>query len=301
MSTTSPQVLLIASAAVIQAPLFQQLQSKVTLLHAHDADQVIDITTDESVQLVIIDSDSMGESAFEICMWLKTDAEVRNLPVVVLSSDLSDAVVHQWLNIGISDVLETNCPVALLLAKVNTLLELSYKTELLAEIASLDSLTSVADKKRLSEYLDIEWRRSLREYYPLSLIKFDIDQFTAFNDEHGIGLGDDALKRIAKTLQNNCQRAADMVSRYENDEFVVLLPAIELENALVVADRMVRAVADLAIAYPESDLGLLTVSAGVATIEPSRDKRVQDLFDEAGDILDSAQQLGGNQTQGVSL
>ncbi|WP_101757535.1 diguanylate cyclase domain-containing protein [Oceanicoccus sp. KOV_DT_Chl] len=301
MSTTSPQVLLIASADVIQAPLFQQLQAAVAVLHAQNADQVIDITTDEQVQLVVVDSESMGEAAFEICMWLKSDAEVRSLPVVVLSSELTAAVVGRWLNIGVADVFDTGFPVELLTAKVNTLLELSYKTELLAEVASLDALTSVADKQRLTEYLDIEWRRSLREYYPLSLIKFDIDQFTGFNDVQGIGLGDAALKRIAKVLQNNCQRAADMVSRYENDEFVVLLPAIELENALAVAERMVQAVADLAIDYPDSDSGVLTISAGVATIEPSRDKRVQDLFDEADEMLDSAQQQGGNQTQGVSL
>ena len=301
MSIANPQVLLIAAQEIWEDPLFQYLQGTMELLHALDADQVIEVTTDEPVQLIIIDSDSLGGSAFEICMWLKTDNETRKLPIIVLTSQFSIESVGRWLNVGVADVIAQGCPLELLAVKINTLLDLSYKTHLLTSVVSLDSLTSVADKNRLDEYLAIEWRRSLREYYPISLIKIDIDHFTAFNDELGIGLGDEALKRIAKVLQHHSQRAADMVSRYRNDEFVVLLPTIELENALVVAEHMVAAVAELEINHPTSGEGFLTISAGVATIEPSRDKRVEDLFDEAEEMLINAQQQGGNQTQGVAL
>ena len=130
-------------------------------------------------------------------------------------------------------------------ARIKTQLELKYKTGVLQDVASLDGLTALANKPRLDEYLGIEWRRSLREFYPLSLIKIDIDFFTAFNDHHGLGNGDDVLKRVARALMVNCSRAGDMLSRYSNDEFFVLLPAIELDSALTVAERMVEAVADL--------------------------------------------------------
>ena len=182
------------------------------------------------------------------------------------------------------------------------MLDLQHKTRLLGDIASLDPLTTLASKERLDEYLDIEWRRSLREFYPLSLISLDIDLFTAYNDQNGLGSGDEALRRIARAIEGTSNRAADMVSRYQGDQFVVLLPTLELENALLVAEKMVAAVEELEIPNEASTVSdVITVSAGVATIEPSRDKRYEDLLDEAQEMLYRSQQDGGNQAQGVSL
>ncbi len=301
MSSDKPTLLVIGSNGVLDTPLCQHLQSTVTLVHAANADQVIDVTTDdENIDLLLFDVGSLGDSADETCLWLKTDNETRHLPIVVMVSDASDAA--KWLNIGAVDVISPASPIEVVERRLNTLLELAHKTGLLSDIASLDPLTALSSKQRLDEYLDIEWRRSLREFYPLSLISIDIDLFTAYNDQNGLGSGDDVLKRIARALEGISSRAGDMVSRYQNDQFVVLLPTIELENALVVAERMVEAVAALEIPHSASTVSdVITVSAGVATIEPSRDKRYEDLFDEAQEMLYRSQQDGGNQAQGVSL
>ncbi|ARN75459.1 diguanylate cyclase domain-containing protein [Oceanicoccus sagamiensis] len=301
MSSDKPTLLVIGSNAVMESALCQHLQSTLSLAYAANADQVIDVTTDdEGIDLLLFDVDSLGESAHETCLWLKTDNETKHLPVIVIMSDTQQA--SKWLNIGAVDVINPDSPVEVVERRLNTLLELQHKTHLLSDIASLDPLTALASKQRLDEYLDIEWRRSLREFYPLSLISIDIDLFTGFNDQNGLGSGDDALRRIARALEGSSNRAADMVSRYQSDQFVVLLPTIELENALVVAERMVAAVEALAIPNQASTIAdILTVSAGVATIEPSRDKRYEDLMDEAQEMLYRSQQEGGNQAQGVSL
>jgi diguanylate cyclase (GGDEF)-like protein len=281
--------------------LQQLLDSEMELTYAEDADQVIEITSDgEPLDLVLVDVASLNGNAFETCMWLKTDNEVKHIPIIVIGSESED--VSSWLNAGASDFVSDITSPQLGLARVKSQLELKNKTDLLTTIASLDGLTTLCNKQRMDEYLDIEWRRSLREYYPLSLIKIDVDQFTAFNDHYGIGCGNDCLKRIARVLKENCLRAADMVSRYSADEFMVLLPGIELDNALKVAERMVEAVAGLAIGHDNSDVAdYVTISAGLATVEPTRDKRYQDLFDEIDEVLYGAQQSGGNQAQGVSI
>ncbi len=280
--------------------LYRHLATELGLIFAANADEAIEQTSDnEPVDLVLLNAGGLGGRGVEICLWLKTDHELKQLPI--LAMEAGDDQVGRWFSAGASDFLDRNANPALVLARIKRQLELEHKTGLLRDIASLDTLTALPDRRRLNEYLDIEWRRSLREYYPLSMIKLDIDDFGLFNTEYGIGNGDDALKRIARALETGVNRAADMLSRYGGDEFVVLLPSVELDNALIVAEKMVEATRDLAIANRSTEAGVLTLSAGVATIEPSRDKRYQDLHDEVEEMLARARQMGGDQAQGISV
>jgi diguanylate cyclase (GGDEF)-like protein len=296
-----PTLLVVGDELNRASPLLVHLQQELTILYAADADHVIDITSDsEPLDLVLLDIASLGDKAHQTCLWLKTDDDIKDVPIIVLGE--REEEVSRWLSAGASDYLCLTTPVGLAAARIKTQLDLKYKTDLLVDLVSLDALTALPDKQRMEEYLSIEWRRSLREFYPLSVIKIDIDFFTAYNDHYGIGCGDDVLKRIARTLKANSSRAGDMVCRYGADSFVVLLPAIELASALTVAERMVQAVSQLAIAHEVSEVGAtISVSAGVATIEPSRDKRYQDLLDEAEEMLYRAQHSGGGQAQGIAL
>ena len=293
-----PSVLIIGEVNPA-ADIYTALE-ELNLMFAANADEVIDITSDnETIDVVFVRADHLGDTAAEICRWLKTDGELKLVPFVVMGSDPQQA--SQWLSMGAVDYLNADIHSSLLLVRLKLYFELKHKADLLTNIASLDRLTSLPDRHRLDEYLDIEWRRSLREFYPLSIIILDLDGFAAYNELYGVGSGDDALKRIARQLESIVNRAADMVSRYRDDEFVMLLPAVELDSALILAERMVEAVAGLAIVNEQSDTGILTISAGAATIEPSRDKRLQDLQDEAYEVLNRAQQGGGNQVQGISV
>lgn len=299
--TEHPTVLVVGADPAIDSPLYHQLATALQLVHAVDADRVIDVTADnDAIDLVLLDISGLGETAFETCMWLKTDSETAAIPIMVLGDDSTE--ISRWLDAGAVDFIDLHTPVELVVARLKTLLDLKHKTQLLGTIASLDSLTTLANKQRLDEYLDIEWRRSLREYYPLSLLKIEVDAFADFCDHYGLGVGEEALQRIARSLQSHCARAGDMVSRYETSEFVILLPSVELANALLLAERMVVAVRELDIANERSDIAdVVTISVGVATIEPSRDSRHQDLFDEAEEMLYLARQKGANQAHGIAL
>lgn len=296
-----PTLMVISSTINQQSPLLLPLQQELNIVFADNSGAVIDISSQERpVDLVLLDISNDRDSAYEACMWLKTDNASKGLPIIVIDDQDQDA--SRWLNAGAVDYLCLTAPANLVIKRINSHLELKAKNQLLANIASLDPLTSLVDRARFNEYLALEWRRSLREFYPLSMIKIDIDSFTAYNDHHGLGCGDDVLKRVARALGGHCNRAADMLSRYCRDEFIVLLPGTELDNALIVAGRMVASVRELAIEHQGlAAAGPLTISIGVATIEPSRDGRRQDLFDEVEEVLYRAQQAGGNQVQGIAL
>lgn len=267
--------------------------SDPALLREYDASQL---------DLVLVESATGSLDANEICRQLKSTAALRTVPVIFLGNLPAIDDESKAVDLGVADFINGTRSVSLIKARIRSQIELKHKTDLLTEIALLDGLTCIPNLQRFEETLEVEWRRNLREFNDLSVILVDIDNFTAYNDHYGAGSGDQVLKRVARVLENNCLRAADLVARYDGDAFVALLPGIELENALKVAENICRAVVALDIENTGAGEGImLTVSAGVATVEPTQEQDPGQLMDEAEEMLNSAQQMGGNQAQGIGL
>lgn len=129
-----------------------------------------------------------------------------------------------------------------------------------------DVLTGVPNRRAFEEGLDSESRRSRREREPLSVIMVDIDDFKDFNDRFGHLVGDTALTAVARSLQVNTQRAGDLLARYGGEEFALVVPKTDQGGALVLAERLVRAVRGIEITAAPG--WRLSVSVGVATWLP---------------------------------
>lgn len=301
MSSNKPTILFVSPSPQDLKALADLLQDHSNVAFATSGTQALAVAAEmKSLDMVVIDGKLGQDVLYDTCTRLRTEQPLKAMPVVLVVDD--GAIDGKAIRAGAADVITRSTPVELAVARIKAQLELKYKTDLLTDIALLDGLTSIPNRDRFEEYLDIEWRRSLREFNTLSLIAIDIDDFTAYNDRNGVGVGDECLKRIARVLQHNCLRAADMVARAGGDEFVALLPGISLDNALIVAQKMVKAVAALNIPHEGSEpFGIITVSAGVASIEPSQDNNAGDLSDEAEEMLYRAQQSGRNQALGIAL
>ena len=96
--------------------------------------------------------------------------------------------------------------------------------------AEIDGLTGISDRRHLEIRLDEELKRSRRTGAGFALLFADLDDFKAINDEHGHLLGDDALRLVARTLDENARRT-DVVTRYGGEEFLVLMPGTDPEGA----------------------------------------------------------------------
>lgn len=135
----------------------------------------------------------------------------------------------------------------------------------LAELAITDGLTGLYNHRHFRERLTLELERSNRTGLPLSVVMIDVDSFKAYNDSHGHLAGDNALRGVAKVLQNG-RRANDVVARYGGEEFAVVLVDVPSAAAKDVADRIVAQVAEFPFEFGSTQpLGRLTISAGVAT------------------------------------
>lgn len=252
-----------------------------------------------NIELLIVYTDNLSLD----CADIRAQSSLAELPVLALGRYISENIQADTLAAGAIDCLDIgHIPALVLEARIRNLYELCRRGTALAEASKLDTRTSLPNRQFFEEISELEWRRCCREFTPLSLLLIDIDAFTAFNQHYGMGVGDNCLKRIAKVLALNCLRAADRVARYEGDEFIILLPGTEYENAFRLAENICRAVSALHLVHEYSDVAdQITVSIGVATIDPTQDQSFSILLSEAEDNLQRAQSHGGNQAEGSEL
>ncbi|TCZ60886.1 diguanylate cyclase [Roseicella aquatilis] len=168
--------------------------------------------------------------------------------------------------------------------------ELLRAYERMEIMATTDALTGLANRRRFEAALETEWRRCAREAAPLSAIVLDVDHFKRFNDRYGHPGGDSCLRQVAAVLQAAARRPPDLAARTGGEEFTVLLPATGREGAASVAERLRKAVRDLAVPHAGNPpAGVVTISLGVATAwpqpdnDPAAQQRARDALISAAD------------------
>lgn len=158
--------------------------------------------------------------------------------------------------------------------------------------AGLDHITGLANRRAFDRQLGREWKRAHRERLNLSLLIIDVDRFKLYNDHYGHPSGDECLRRVAAILAQSALRATDMVARYGGEEFAILLPGASLNMASLLAERIRQSVAETKLPHAADPQGIVTISAGVATVQPSNDIEMSVLVERADRALYEAKNRG---------
>ena len=168
----------------------------------------------------------------------------------------------------------------------------------LDQLARLDGLTGIPNRRALDEWLAGEGARALRQRKSISLLMIDIDDFKRYNDFYGHLEGDTCLKVVAKTLSESLLRTTDFVARYGGEEFVVVLHDTDLEGARIVAERLKDSIDILAMPHQmASAVKHVSISVGVASQVPGADRTVEDLLHAADQALYRAKALGRHRVE----
>jgi diguanylate cyclase (GGDEF)-like protein len=168
----------------------------------------------------------------------------------------------------------------------------------LSEIAHLDSLTGISNRRSFDQFLAMEWGRARRTHQPLSLLLIDVDHFKRINDTYGHQAGDECLCHTARVLSAALDRPTDLIARYGGDEFAVLLAETGSVGASTVAGRIRAA---MARDDGTATFGPATLSIGVATWNAEEESSPEQLIRAADRALYAAKHKGRDRVESFDL
>ncbi len=174
--------------------------------------------------------------------------------------------------------------------------ELERLNDELTAIARRDPLTGLGNRRALDEGLDTLEARASRYGHRYCMALMDVDHFKSYNDTYGHQAADRILEAVTTELSDHI-RKGDALYRYGGDEFLCIFPEQTLPSGWLAVERMRQGVQRLAIPHTGISPGVLTVSAGLAVLDPEHPKPASDVLKEADDALYRAKQLGRNRVE----
>lgn len=229
------------------------------------------------------------------------------VPVILLTALDDPASRAKGINAGADEVLAKPVHPFELRLRCRAMLRIQHLTEelhaankRLRALARTDELTHVRNRRGLRQALTREFRRAERYGGALTVMAFDVDRFKAVNDLYGHAVGDNTLYAVAQSLKRGV-REVDVVGRVGGEEFVVLAPETPAREALAVAERLRRAVAERVITTSDGGEVRVTISCGIATLSDVRARTPEELLGYADAALYRAKERGRDRCEVAEL
>jgi two-component system cell cycle response regulator len=279
------------------------------LAHALDSHHAVNVEADahealfraaeDNVDLIIV---SLGLASFDglrLCSQIRALERTRNLPILAVA-DLEDRQrVLRGLELGVNDYLTRPVDRNELLARVRTQLRqkryadsLREKVQQSIELALIDPLTGLNNRRFLENHLATMLDNARMRRTPLTLMILDIDHFKRVNDTYGHDCGDEVLKSFADRLRG-IVRGGDLLCRLGGEEFVIVMPNVEISAAARIAERARQAIEQELFVVDVGGRAIpVTTSIGVAERGPDDD--TSSLFRRADRALYRAKSEGRN-------
>jgi len=260
-----------------------------TSVTAVDGIDALEKLGENQFDIVITDISMPRMNGIDLTKRIKTDLE--DVDVVVVTGYQDEYKYTDVIEIGASDFISKPFNINELEAKINRIIR---ERELRAELKRLsirDGLTGLFNRRYFDENLKREAIRAFRQHYGLFLLLVDVDNFKDYNDQFGHQKGDDLLKELARLMMLYSRDNVDSVYRYGGDEFAVIIPHAEHEQAMMVARR-------LRSKFNSSNLGPASLSMGMAQLEgklKSLEQDLENLLRTADQYLYISKHNGGDQ------
>ena len=208
--------------------------------------EALEYLNNNPVELVVLDVNMPNMNGFDVCLNIRKQFPLDDLPIIFLTNQENEASVTQGFQSGASDFVCKSAAPDILLARIGVHLRLARSLRNLREISLTDDLTGAYNRRHAICSLRELFARSKRYGTNFSLVYFDLNGLKKINDQHG-HLAGDLLLRSVVNVCNKLLRESDMLFRMGGDEFMVICPDTDLKGAFVCAERMQEAVKSLTI------------------------------------------------------
>lgn len=262
-----PLLLIVDDQPVNILALNTLFETDFDVLMATDGETAVRIAQERTPDTILLDINMPGVSGYEVCERLAKDESTKDIPIIFVTGETEEHVEEHVFDIGGVDFITKPINPAIVRARVLTHVLLKLQMDKIKDIAHIDGLTGLYNRRRFDEALNFYWRLSIREDRPLSLLMIDVDYFKNYNDHYGHVAGDEALKMVAEVLRSSLRRTSDMCCRYGGEEFACLLPFTDAKGALDRAKLILKDIAEKGLVHEFSATAeYLTVSIGVSSL-----------------------------------
>ncbi|WP_289031186.1 diguanylate cyclase [uncultured Paraglaciecola sp.] len=173
--------------------------------------------------------------------------------------------------------------------------KLQKEKEELLDVSMQDGLTCLFNRRKYDQELAAEWQKCELNASPLTLVIGDVDFFKAYNDFYGHGKGDECLKEVAILWKGIFKRPSDIGARIGGEEFAFILPNTSVQSCVKNLEKFMQKLRKKHIPHEKSSVAAhLTMSCGVASVVPSEEGSIKELFAIADLRLYKAKEMGRN-------
>ncbi len=235
---TTPVVLLIDDSQFVHRLLDARLRSEsISLIGEHDGKVGLERAIEEGPALILLDLDMPVMDGFETLRALKDEPRTRDIPVIVLSGMNSSQDKVAAFDLGAVDFVTKPFELTELRARVRSSLKMSALLQMLSQKAQIDGLSGLFNRTYFDERLKGEYDRAIRHGHPMSIAMIDLDHFKSINDTYGHPAGDAVIAGVAQVILHEL-RSSDIACRYGGEEFVLIMPETNPEQAYNLCQRI---------------------------------------------------------------
>jgi diguanylate cyclase (GGDEF)-like protein len=217
----------------------------------------------ENVQIALSDIMMPKMDGFELIKRIRGNAALKSIYLILITARIQEGDRVRGLDLGADDYITKPFSFSELLARIRVGSRVVQYQQHLEYQTQVDSLTGLFNRRAFEKKIHEEFERSKRYHNALSVLILDIDNFKMINDTYGHHGGDAALVKISETFREKT-RQSDFPSRYGGEEFVLVLPETDQENALQVASKIHEAIRSCSFGTTARPF-TLTVSIGVSS------------------------------------
>jgi two-component system, cell cycle response regulator len=277
------------------------LAGKHVIHHVNDPHVAVEIAAEAELpfELVIISLEQDRFDGLRLCSQLRSFEATRQTPILILVDPDDQQLLLRALDMGVNDYLMRPVDKQELKARVNTQVKRWRYTEQLRssvkasiELAITDSLTGLYNRRYLETHLGHLIEHFINRGKALSILAIDVDFFKPINDTHGHDAGDKVLQELAVRIRQ-CTRTIDLCCRTGGEEFILVLPSTDLNDADTIAERLRKSVAMKPFAVSEGQGVSVTISIGLAALGDASDT-LDKLLKRADSALYKAKREGRN-------
>lgn len=291
-----PRVLIADDELIHRKMLIALLEPECEVIAVEDGAEAVKIALSQPIDLILLDMVMPNMRGEEVIRQLRSRAVSRDIDIVIISArnDVEDE--ETGFLMGATDYITKPFHPTIVQARIRNVLRLIKQRRMLDQLAHLDGLTGIPNRRKFEQVVENEWSRYKTAEKPLSLAIIDVDHFKKFNDTFGHARGDDVLQAVASTIRDLLRRTGDFVARLGGEEFVLIFSEADAQASKGIAEQIRRAVEEI-----ELSVGRVTVSIGGVTFVPRENLNWSQVMDQADALLYEAKQGGRNQVRWMAI